>query len=172
MNVLNKRTRGSKYVGSSGSIPAQPKIQKKKRTHVRKMKESHYVLQEDPEIEANTNLVTRMVRNKKAFADASLLDKALVIASEIEVPAETLLKELTTEDAQKVFKLAEDIQDLVAEETDELLKEVQREEGTSGFAALEDTRGNSPSLNISDNLTDLDTSSPSSSSETSSTPSP
>lgn len=79
------------------------------------MKESHYVLQEDPEIEANTNLVTRMVRNKKADADASLLDKALVIASEIEVPAETLLKELTTEDAQKVVKLAEDIQDLVAE---------------------------------------------------------
>jgi len=40
MKVLDKRTRGKKYVGSSGSLPVQSKIQKKKRTHVRKMKES------------------------------------------------------------------------------------------------------------------------------------
>jgi len=120
------------------------------------------VLQEEAEIEASTNLVTRMERNKKVVVDASLLDKALVIASEIEIPTESLLKKSTVEDAQKVIELPEDIRDLVAEETSELLKEVQREEGTSEAATSEDTRGNRPSHNISDNLTDLDTLSPSS----------
>ena len=71
MKVLDKRTRGSKYVGSSRSIPAQPKIQKKKRTSMRKIMESQYVLQEEAEVEA-TELVTREIRNKKA-AEASLL---------------------------------------------------------------------------------------------------
>ena len=61
---------------------------------------------------------------------------------------------------------------MATEKVDELLKsrsEDQRKEGSSEVVALEATRGNSPSHNISDNLTDLDTLSPSSSSETSST---
>jgi hypothetical protein len=131
--VLDKRTRGGTSTGSSGAIPAQPKIQKKKnKKNVRKMKVSKYVLQEDVEIKASNDLITRMERNKKATADASLLNKELVIASEIDVPAESLLKESTAEDAQKVVELPEEIKDLVTEQSGELLKEVQREEvGTS-----------------------------------------
>jgi len=52
VKILDKRTKGSKFVGSSGSIPAQPKIKKKKRTHVRKLRKSRYVLQEEEDIEA------------------------------------------------------------------------------------------------------------------------
>jgi len=99
VKVLDKRTRGGKVVvGSSGDIPAQP-MMKKKEKNVRKMKVSEYVLQEDAEIKASTDLVTRMERNKKVVADASLLNKALVIASEIDVPAESLLRESTCADA-------------------------------------------------------------------------
>jgi len=173
VKVLDKRTRGGKaVVGSSGAIPAQPKIQKKKK-NVRKMKVSEYVLQEDAEIEASTDLVTRMERNKKVVADASLLNKAFVIASEIGVPVVSLLKESTTADAQKVVELAEEIQDLVTEESGELLKEVHWEEvGISEADASEATRGNSSSHIISDDITELDTSSPSSSSDKTSTSSP
>jgi hypothetical protein len=94
----------------------------------------------------------------------------LQIASDIDVPATSLIRKSAVNDAQKVIELAEDVQELVTEEAGELLKstvEDQREEGTSEAA-----RGNSPSHNISDSITDLVTSSPSSSSETSSTPSP
>ena len=97
------------------------------------------------------------------------------IASEIEVPAASLIRESVGEDAQKVIELAEDVQELVAEKDDELLKstvENQKEEGISEVAASKPTRGNSASHNISDSITNLDTSSPSSSSETSSIPSP
>ena len=90
------------------------------------------------------------------------MNKALVIASEIDVPAESLMKESTAEDAQKVVELAEEIQNQVTEETGEMLKDVQREEaGTSEADALEATRGNSYSHIISDNITDLDASLPS-----------
>jgi len=90
VKVLNQRTRGKKYVGSSGSIPAQPKITKKKRTPVKKLKESTYILQEEEDVEA-TELVTREVRNKKA-ADAAALQKALQLAKEIEVPASSIVR--------------------------------------------------------------------------------
>ena len=96
IKVLDKRTRGSKFVGSSGSIPAQPKIQKKKITLVRKLKESQYVLEEESEIEAATELVTREVRNKKVV-DA--LQQAMQIGREIEVPASSLVRENVGEDA-------------------------------------------------------------------------
>jgi len=71
--------------------------------------------------------------------------------------------------------MAEDVQELVTKEAGKMLKslvEVQSEEGTSGASASEDTRGNSPFHNISDSITDLDSSSTLSSSETSSSPSP
>jgi len=43
--ILNKRTRSGKTVGSSQPLPAQPSIPKKKRKHVvRKMKVSSYVM--------------------------------------------------------------------------------------------------------------------------------
>jgi len=41
VKIIEQRTRGKKFVGSSGSIPVQPKISKKKRTSVRKLRESY-----------------------------------------------------------------------------------------------------------------------------------
>jgi len=64
----------------------------------------------------------KLKRNKKVAADASLLNKALALASEIDVPAESLLKESTAKNTQKVVELAEDLQGLVNEETGEPLK--------------------------------------------------
>ena len=64
---------------------------------------------------------------------------------------------------------------MATEKADELLEskiENQRDEGTSEAANSEVARGNNPSHTIFDNLTELDTSSPSSSSDTASTPSP
>jgi len=97
VKVLEKRTRGSESVGSSGSIPAQPKIHLKKRSTVRKMKESQYVLQEEAEVEA-TELVTREIRNQRAAKDYAL-QQPLKIASEIEVPTASLAREGAGEDA-------------------------------------------------------------------------
>jgi len=63
--ILNKRTNSGKTVGSSQSLPPQPSISKKKRKpSVRKMKISTYVIEEDEEIEAATDLVTREVKRK------------------------------------------------------------------------------------------------------------
>jgi len=59
---LDKRTKSGKTVGSSQSMPAQPSIPKKKRKHiVRQMKVSSYVMEEDEQVEAATELVTRDV---------------------------------------------------------------------------------------------------------------
>jgi len=109
-----------------------------------------------------------MDRNKKVAADASLLNNALVISSEIDVHAESLRKESTAEDAQKVVKLVEEIQGQETEETCELLKEVQREE----VGASEASKGNKYSHIISDSITELDVSSPSLSLDKTSTSSP
>jgi len=75
VKIIEQRTRGKKFVGSSGSIPVQPKISKKKRTSVRKLRESQYILQEEEDVEAS-GLVTREIRNKKA-ADVVALQKAM-----------------------------------------------------------------------------------------------
>ncbi|RHN66559.1 hypothetical protein MtrunA17_Chr3g0092441 [Medicago truncatula] len=78
VKILDKRTGGGTSVGSSKVLSdhPQPKIPKKIRC-VRKMKVSDYVLQEDAEVEAATDLVTRMEWNKKVTAEqaAYLLDK-------------------------------------------------------------------------------------------------
>ena len=96
--ILNKRTRSGKSVGSSQPLPPQSSIPKKKRKQaVRKLKESHYEMEEEEEeedIEAATGLVTREIRRKRAAEEAAL-EKALDIAKDIEVPAEVLLKELS-----------------------------------------------------------------------------
>jgi len=111
--VQDKRTRSGKTVGSSQSLPAQPSIPKKKRKHVvRKMKVSSYVMEEEEEVEAATELVTREVRRKKAV-NVVALQKALEIARDIEVPAEALLKESTVEAAHKVIEILENLQQLV-----------------------------------------------------------
>jgi len=108
--ILNKRTRSGKTVGSSQSLPHQPSISKKKRKqNVRKLKVSTYVTEEDEEIEAASNLVTKEVKMKKAV-DSATLQKALEISKNIEVPAEALLKESSVEAAHKVIELTEDLQ--------------------------------------------------------------
>jgi len=108
--ILDKRTRSGKTVSSSQSLPAQPSIPKKKRKHiVREMKVSSYVMEEDEQVEALTELVTREVKRKKV-ADVAALQKALEIARDIEVPAEALLKESSVEAAHKVIELSENLQ--------------------------------------------------------------
>ena len=62
------------------------------------MKESQYVLQEEAEVEAATNLVTREMRSKKA-AEAFLLQKVVARANEIEIPAASLVRKTASEDA-------------------------------------------------------------------------
>jgi len=76
------------------------------------MKVSTYVIEEEEEIEATTDLVTREVKRKRA-ADEAALQKALEIAKEIEVSAEALLKESIVEAAHKVIELRKNLQQLV-----------------------------------------------------------
>jgi len=166
--ILNKRTRSGKTVGSSQSLPPQSSISKKKRKHsVRKMKVSTYVIEEDEEIEAATDLVTREVKRKKA-ADAAALQKVLEIAKNFEVPAEVLLKESSGEQAQKVVELAENLQQLVvANELLSAAEEAQKEDVTcSEAASSEATRGNSDSHTVS-NVIEIKSSSTSTSHSTS-----
>jgi len=81
--ILDKRTRSGKLVGSSQPLPLQPSIPKKKRKHpFRKLKVSDYVMEEDDQVEAATDLVTRKVRRKRA-ADEATLKKASEIAQEL-----------------------------------------------------------------------------------------
>jgi len=166
--ILNKRTISGKIVGSSQTLPAQPSIPKKKRKHaVRKMKVSSYVMEEEEQVKAATEFVTREVRGKKA-ADAVALEKALEIEKEIEVPAEVLLKESTVEAAHKVIKLSENLQQLVV--TGVSLNDVgesQKEKATySEAAASEAPKGNTDSHNIS-NIIDIGSSTTSASLSTS-----
>ena len=171
IKILEKRTRG----GSSEVASSQPKpnVQKKKRI-VRKMRVSDYEIQEEDEVEDTTALVTRIIREKKA-ATKREVDKALAIASDIEVPAESLLKESTAADAQKVVELVGGIQELV--KTGDLLKdseEVQKgksvcsETACSEALSLEATeiKGNTSSHIISNDITELDSTSTSHSSDT------
>jgi hypothetical protein len=73
--VLNRRTRSGKAAASTQTASHQPQISKKKRKNaVRKMKESAYVTEEEEDIEATTELVTREVKRKKA-EDAATLAK-------------------------------------------------------------------------------------------------
>jgi len=166
--ILDKRTRSGKTVGSSQSLPPQSTISKKKRKpSIRKMKVSTYVEEEDAQIEAATDLVSREVKRKKV-ADAAALQKVLEIAKNIKVPAEMLMKESCGEQAQKVVKLAENLQQLVV--VGELLsaaEETHKEDVTCSEAvALEATRGNSESHNIS-NVIEIESSSTSTSHSTS-----
>ena len=107
-------------------------------------------MEEEEEVEAATELVSREVRRKK-IVDAAALEKALEIAKEIEVPAEVLLKESTLEAAQKVIELSRNLQQLVV--TDASLNdagESQKKKATySEDAALEASRGSTTSASLS-----------------------
>ena len=102
------------------------------------------------------------------------------LVKEIEVPVSSIVREDVGVSAQKVIEVVEEVQEIAATVTGEMLKmstEDQRgkasctEEHTSE-AASEDPKGLNPTHNTSDNIADLDLSSLSSSSHTSSTPSP
>jgi len=166
--ILNKRTRGGTSTASSASIPPQPTIHKKKRKHsIRKMKVSTYVMEEDAQIEAAIDLVTREVRKKKAV-DAALL-QALKISEEIDVLIDHLLKESIVEVAQKVVELTGNLQELVV--ADELLgvaEESQREDvACLGTGTSEAAKGNTDSHNTSNNVIEIESSSTSISTSTS-----
>jgi hypothetical protein len=112
--VLHKRTRSGKTAESSQSLPAQPSIPKKKRKHaVRKLKVADYVMEEEEQIEATTNLLTIEVKRKKA-EDAATLQKALELAKEIEVPASSIVRKDAGAIAQEVIKATEEVQEMVA----------------------------------------------------------
>jgi len=137
--VLNKRTRSGKTVGTSQPQPAQPSIPKKKRKHVvRKLK----IAPKEKEVEEENEIVSREVRRKKEV-DAAALEKALRLAKEIEVPAEVLIKESTVEVVQLGIELTENLQQMVV--ADELVKaadEVHEEAGYSKVDASEVHKGN------------------------------
>jgi len=106
-------------------------------------------------------------RRKKANADqeASLVEKALTVTSQTEIPAATLVKETAVKDAEKVVEFAEAVKNLATKETGELIKaamEVKRERAASSEAgtleavASEATRVKSSSHNTSNSIIDLD----------------
>jgi len=107
--VLDKRTRSKKQVDT-----AQPS--KKKKMAIKKLRQASLAAEEEEE--AATSLVTREILKQKAKETA--VQKALDLAAQISVPADVLLKKTTSEDAQTVLGLSEDLQQLVA--SGELLK--------------------------------------------------
>jgi len=128
------------------------------------MKVSTYKEEEDNQVEAATDLVTREVKRKKVVVEVSL-QRAHDIVEQINNPAEVLLKGSSGEQAQKVVELAENIQRLVvASDLMDAAEKTQMEDATcSEAAALEATRGNSNSHNIS-NVIEVESSSTSTSS--------
>jgi len=81
--ILPKRTRSSKAVATSQSALDQPSIPKRKRkTVVRKLKESRYVEDEDQIAEA-TDLVTRELKKKKKVEVESTLQKDAEVAASL-----------------------------------------------------------------------------------------
>ena len=150
---------------------------------ISKLKESTYTQEEDAKVEAATTLVTRIERRKKAATEstiellskeqeASLVEQALAVASHLEIPTASLVKEIAVEDAKKVVEFAKVVQGLSSGKTGDIMKETMKikrekvgcsEVGISDAATSEAAKikGNSPSYIISDNVIDLDSSSPS-----------
>ncbi|RHN66802.1 hypothetical protein MtrunA17_Chr3g0095591 [Medicago truncatula] len=141
--ILTKRTRSGKSAVTSQSLPDQPSIPKKKRNQaIRKLKVADYLMEEEDQIEAATDLEAE---------DAATLQKALEIAKDIEVHATRIVREDVGTDAQEVIKAAEVVQEFVATEVGSLLmvttEEVQ--EGNVGCSEAdtpEASRGNLYSL--------------------------
>jgi hypothetical protein len=121
--ILDKKTRSGKTVGSSQSQPqpAQSIPKKKRKQVVRKLKVADYVMEEEDQIEAATDLVTREIKRKKVAEEATL-QEADELAQEIGVPTEQLLKESAVEAAQLGIELIENLQQLVV--SGEIMQEV------------------------------------------------
>jgi len=120
-------------------------------------------MEEDDQVEAETDLVTREVRRKRAANEATL-QKANEISQEIGVPTEHLVKQSTVEVAHKVIELTANLQQLVvAGDLLDTTEEVQRKEAVClETDASEATRGNIDSHNIS-NVIEIESSSTSAS---------
>jgi len=89
--ILPDRTRSGKAATTSMTAPEQPSIPKRKRKHVvRKLKDSKYV-EEEEQVAETTQLVSREVRRKKVNDD--VVQRALELAKEIEVPASNIGRE-------------------------------------------------------------------------------
>jgi len=128
--ILPERTRSGNAATTSMSAPEQPAIPKRKRKDVvRKLKESKYV--EEEQVEEATQLVTREVRRKKVNDD--VVQRAVELARQIEVPASSIAREDVAEAAQQVIEAAEVVQELAATEA-EVLALVGSEEAKEGNA--------------------------------------
>jgi len=137
--VLPERTRSGKATTTSSSTPDQPAIPKKKRKHVvRKLKESKYVEVEDENAEA-TELVTREVRRKKMNDEA--VERTVELASQIIVPASSLVKEDAAQAAHRVIEVVAVIQELAASEAEVLgiADTAKAKEGNSGTLEATET---------------------------------
>jgi hypothetical protein len=119
--VLNKRTRSGKVAASSQTAPEQPSIPKKKRkTAIRKLKESAYVAEVEEDIVATTELVTREVKKKKA-EEAATLAKIKELAKGIEVYASSIAREDAGVVAHQLVEATEDLQELATSEAGNML---------------------------------------------------
>jgi len=130
--ILPDRTRNGKAATTSMTAPEQPSIPKRKRKHdVRKLKESKYV-EEEEQVAETTQLVSREVRRKNVNDD--VVQRAVELAKQIEVPASSIAREDVAEAAQQVIKAAEFVQELAATEA-EVLALIASEEAKEGNAA-------------------------------------
>ncbi|RHN40858.1 hypothetical protein MtrunA17_Chr8g0359611 [Medicago truncatula] len=102
--ILEMKTRSDKAAMSSQNASEQPAIPKKKRKQaIRKLKMSAVIEEEEGE-EA-----------------AAALQKTLEIAEQIEIPASSIAREDVGADVEQVLKAAEEVQSLVASESEHLL---------------------------------------------------
>jgi len=101
------------------------------------------MMEEDEEVEAATELVTREVKMRKVV-DATALQKALEMARDIEALVEALLKEPIVEATHKVIEQSENLQQLVvAGDVLNDAEESKKENATCPEVdASEATRGN------------------------------
>jgi len=121
--IIPKKTRSGRAVDPATTTTPEQKTPLKKRkrtTKPRKLKESVYVTEEVEGIKAATELVTREVKRKKV-EDAEALQKVLKIAKEIEVPASILSEGTIAIVVEEAIKNAEERQDLVTSEAENLL---------------------------------------------------
>jgi nucleotide-binding universal stress UspA family protein len=151
--VLNKRTSSGKAIATSQSAPNQPSFPKKKRKKaIRKLKLAAYVAEDEEQIVAATDLVTKELEKKKA-EDVAALAKIRELAKGIEVPASSIAREDAGIVAQQVVQAAEEVQEMVTSEAGSLLmvaaEGVQEDNVDASEAVIpEALRGNHDSPHI------------------------
>jgi len=127
--ILPWRTRSGKAATTSLVAPEQPELPKRQRKHmVRKLKESKYVEAE----EEATELVTREVRRKKI--NDEVVQRVVELASQITVPASSLVKEDAAQAAHQVIEAAAMVQEFAAFEAEVvgMVDVAEAKEGNTG----------------------------------------